>query len=173
MNPSEYYKQKFQRYFYPSEKYGKPTFTASFLYVEEPVGDEISSGHLINTNAEDIFPDYKILSPWHGTGIRAIRRNDKEFKCGLLLPDGEVILDFDINICMQGLTQRLGKPRPDMPWIDYEFDQELVARVQKFETENKPTLLSLFAKYPEKEVIVFKTRNRRGRIGCFTPYQTP
>ena len=45
-----------------------------------------------------------------------------------------------------------------MPWIDYELDQELVARVQKYETENKPVLLSLFDKYPEKEVIVFKTR---------------
>ena len=67
-------------------------------------------------------------------------------------------LDFDINICMEGLTQRLGKPRPDMPWIDYELDQELVARVQKYETENKPVLLSLFDKYPEKEVIIFKTR---------------
>ncbi|MBR4325688.1 MAG: hypothetical protein IKP73_09205, partial [Bacteroidales bacterium] len=67
-------------------------------------------------------------------------------------------LDFDINICMEGLTQRLGKSRPDMPWIDYELDQELVARVQKYETENKPVLLSLFEKYPEKRVIIFKTR---------------
>ena len=67
-------------------------------------------------------------------------------------------LDFDINICMEGLSQRLGKPRPDMPWIDYELDQELITRVQKYETENKPVLLSLFEKYPEKEVIIFKTR---------------
>ena len=72
--------------------------------------------------------------------------------------DTVFFLDFDINICMDGLTQRLGKPRPDMPWIDYELDQELVARVQKYESENKPVLLSLFNKYPEKRVIVFKTR---------------
>ena len=72
--------------------------------------------------------------------------------------DTVFFLDFDINICMEGLTQRLGKPRPDMPWIDYELDQELVARVQKYETENKPVLLSLFEKYPEKRVIIFKTR---------------
>lgn len=72
--------------------------------------------------------------------------------------DTVFFFDFDINICMEGLTQRLGKPRPDMPWIDYELDQELVSRVQKYETENKPILLSLFEKYPEKEVIVFKTR---------------
>ena len=72
--------------------------------------------------------------------------------------DTVFFLDFDVNICMEGLIQRLGKPRPDMPWIDYELDQELVARVQKYETENKPVLLSLFEKYPEKEVIVFKTR---------------
>ena len=72
--------------------------------------------------------------------------------------DTVFFLDFDINICMEGLTQRLGKPRPDMPWIDYELDQELVARVQKYETENKPVLLPLFEKYPEKRVIIFKTR---------------
>jgi len=73
--------------------------------------------------------------------------------------DTVFFFDFDINICMEGLIQRLGKPRKDMPWIDYELDQELVARVKKYESENKPVLLSLFAKYPEKEVIVFKTRN--------------
>ena len=72
--------------------------------------------------------------------------------------DTVFFLDFDIKICMEGLIQRLGKSRPDMPWIDYELDQELVARVQKYETENKPVLLSLFDKYPEKEVIIFKTR---------------
>lgn len=70
-----------------------------------------------------------------------------------------MILDFDINICMQGLSQRLGKPRKDMPCIDYELDQELVARVHKYEIENKPALLSLFAKYPEKIVVIFKMRN--------------
>ena len=73
--------------------------------------------------------------------------------------DTVFFLDFDVNTCMQGLNQRLGKHRQDMPWIDYELDQELVARVQKYETENKPVLLSLFAKYPEKKVIIFKTRN--------------
>ncbi len=72
--------------------------------------------------------------------------------------DTVFFLDFDINICMEGLTQRLGKPRPDMPWIDYELDQELVKLVKKYKTENKPVLISLFEKYPEKEVIVFKTR---------------
>jgi len=73
--------------------------------------------------------------------------------------DTVFFLDFDINICMEGLTQRLGKPRKDMPWIDYELDQDLVAYIQKYDSENKPVLLSLFNKYPEKEVIVFKTRN--------------
>ena len=72
--------------------------------------------------------------------------------------DTVFFLDFDINICMEGLTQRLGKPRPDMPWIDYELDLDLVKLVYKYETENKPVLLSLFKKYPEKRVIVFKTR---------------
>lgn len=97
LNLSEYYRQKLQRYFYPAEKYGKPTFATSFLYIEEPEEDEIDGGHLINTNAEDVFPDYKILPPWHGTGIRAVRRNDKECKRGLLSPDGEVILDFEYD----------------------------------------------------------------------------
>ncbi|MBP5369660.1 MAG: hypothetical protein J6Z01_14545, partial [Bacteroidales bacterium] len=38
--------------------------------------------------------------------------------------DTVFFLDFDINICMQGLNQRLGKHRQDMPWIDYELDQD-------------------------------------------------
>ena len=115
------------------------------------------------------LPLYHLDNIWWNADKTHISRPEFDLKLSdLLCRDSWIIdgdysrtyffLDFDINICMEGLTQRLGKPRPDMPWIDYELDQELVARVQKYETENKPVLLSLFDKYPEKEVIIFKTR---------------
>jgi adenosyl cobinamide kinase/adenosyl cobinamide phosphate guanylyltransferase len=39
-----------------------------------------------------------------------------------------------------------------------ELDPELVELVKKYESQNKPVLLDLFKRYPEKQVIVFHSR---------------
>ncbi len=67
-------------------------------------------------------------------------------------------LDFEEGICMDGIKCRLGKKRIDMPWIDSEIDPELVALIKNYEKENRPLLIKLFKKYPDKNVITFHTR---------------
>ncbi len=52
----------------------------------------------------------------------------------------------------------MGQTRPDIPWTEEKTDPELVELVRNYEKENRPKLLELFAQYPEKNVITFKTR---------------
>ena len=73
--------------------------------------------------------------------------------------DTVIFLDYGEEVCMQGITERVGKVREDMPWIEDELDPELVEMVQQYETQNKPRLQELFRKYPEKEVITFYNRD--------------
>ena len=73
--------------------------------------------------------------------------------------DTVIVLDYGEEVCMQGITNRVGKVREDMPWIEDELDPELVEMVQQYETQNKPVLQDLFRKYPEKEVITFYNRD--------------
>ena len=67
-------------------------------------------------------------------------------------------LDYSETVCMDGITRRVGQNRPDMPWTENELDPELVELVKNYENVNRPKLMGLFAKYPEKTVIIFKTR---------------
>lgn len=67
-------------------------------------------------------------------------------------------LDYGEKVCMDGITGRVGQERPDMPWAESELDPELVELVQNYEHKNKPKLMELFSKYPDKNVITFFNR---------------
>ena len=73
--------------------------------------------------------------------------------------DTVIFLDFGEDECMKGITERVGKPRDDIPWTEQALDPELVALVRRYKTENRPALLDLFKKYPEKRLVVFGSRN--------------
>ena len=72
--------------------------------------------------------------------------------------DTVVFLDLSEEVCMQGITERIGTVRPDMPWTETALDLELVELVQRFQTENRPKLLALLKQYPEKRLLRFSTR---------------
>ena len=72
--------------------------------------------------------------------------------------DTAIFLDYSEEVCMQGITERLGEDRPDIPWTEQSLDPELVELVRNFRAENRPPLLALLEKYPEKQVLRFSTR---------------
>ena len=70
-------------------------------------------------------------------------------------------LDYPTEVCLAGLRERRGKPRPDMPWVeraDGEGDAEFWEYVRHFRETNRPAILALLACYPEKNVIIFQDR---------------
>lgn len=74
--------------------------------------------------------------------------------------DTVIFLDYPEDVCMAGIVARVGQARPDMPWIETTLDPELVAMVQNYARDNRPVLLSLFQKYPEKKVLTFTDRTQ-------------
>ena len=77
--------------------------------------------------------------------------------------DTAIFLDYPEAVCMAGIVARVGQVRPDMPWTESTLDPELVAMVKQYATDNRPALLSLFRKYPEKQVITFTSRDEADR----------
>lgn len=77
--------------------------------------------------------------------------------------DTVIFLDYPEETCMAGIVARVGQERPDMPWTESTLDPELVAMVQTYARDNRPVLLSLFRKYPEKQVITFTNRTQADR----------
>ena len=64
---------------------------------------------------------------------------------------------------MNGILERVGRTRPDIPWTEDALDPELVELVRSFHRDNRPKLYALFAKYPEKRALVFRTRGEAER----------
>lgn len=69
--------------------------------------------------------------------------------------DTVFLFDLPAEICLQGATQRLGKGRYDMPWIDTELDPKLRAEIEEFSTKSLPKIYSLLEKYRHKTVVIF------------------
>lgn len=72
--------------------------------------------------------------------------------------DAVFLLDYDESVCMAGVNERIGKKRPDMPWVEDRPDPELTTLIRNYRRDNRPVLCALLEKYPEKRSIIFKTR---------------
>lgn len=72
--------------------------------------------------------------------------------------DTAIFLDYPESVCMAGITARVGQPHSDMPWTETALDPELVALVQSYRRDQRPQVLSLLQKYPEKQAVIFTDR---------------
>lgn len=72
--------------------------------------------------------------------------------------DTVFFLDYSEESCMAGIRERVGKARPDMPWVENELDPELVELVRKYRGENRPVVLELLRRHREKEIHIFHSR---------------
>lgn len=57
--------------------------------------------------------------------------------------DTVFLFDLPTQVCLQGATERLGKGRYDMPWIDTALDSALKNEIEAFSTKNLPAIYAL------------------------------
>lgn len=74
--------------------------------------------------------------------------------------DTVIFLDYPTDICLEGIRQRRGKPREDMPWIETEEDEEFVSFVRNFAENGRPKVQELLGKYSDKNIVVFTERTQ-------------
>ena len=73
--------------------------------------------------------------------------------------DTVFLLDYPVEVCLEGARSRIGKAREDMPWIETEFDEEFMQWILDFEKEQRPQIYALLEEYREgKEVFIFRSR---------------
>lgn len=72
--------------------------------------------------------------------------------------DTVLFLDFPLEVCLSGIKERQGKPRPDMPWIETEDDEEFLEFIRDYNTDSRPKVIELLNKYSDKNIVVFKSR---------------
>ena len=65
------------------------------------------------------------------------------------------------KVCIQGATDRIGKGRYDMPWIERELDPDFKNAIEEFPEKVLPDIYKLIEKYKsDRQIIVFKSRKQ-------------
>lgn len=126
------------------------------------------------------LPLYYLDAIWHKPDRTHISREEYDARLAEILAEEEWIIDgnysrtvevrmqacdtvflFDLptETCIQGATERLGKARYDVPWIDTELDPKLKQEIEDFPIKTLPTIYELVDRYSKnKQIIVFKSR---------------
>lgn len=74
--------------------------------------------------------------------------------------DTVIFLDYETELCLDSVKERMGKKRSDIPWVETEEDAELTQYIKSFDVEQKPKIFELLNKYNNKNIFVFKSREQ-------------
>lgn len=85
--------------------------------------------------------------------------------------DTVFLFDLPVEMCLQGVTDRVGKERYDLPWLETQVDPEFKQFIEDFPKDTLPYIYELIEKYKdEKRVIIFKSREEAdGFIASLQP----
>ena len=126
------------------------------------------------------LPLYHLDAIWHKPDKTNIskeefdKRINKIFKADKWIIDGnykrtielrlkecDTVFLFDLPtvVCLQGVTDRIGKKRCDLPWLETELDPEFEKFIEEFPKDTLPYIYELLDKYKnDKQIIIFKSR---------------
>ena len=73
--------------------------------------------------------------------------------------DTIIFLDYSLDVCLNGIQERKGKARSDMPWIESdEYDEAFIEFIKNYNSQCRPQVMELLDKYFYKNVFIFTTR---------------
>ena len=74
------------------------------------------------------------------------------------------LLDYLLEICLNGAINRVGTKRDDMPWIEESLNEEFKQKILDFSQDKLPKIYELLNNYKEnKNIIVFKNREESSK----------
>lgn len=130
-----------------AEKTGIPLYYLDALYWKED-WTHISRAHLRLKQKKIMKNDRWIID---GNFMSTMEMRIK--RCDLV-----IFLDYETDVCLQGIAERVGKKRDDMPCVAESLDENFTEFVRNFNKERKPLMLSLFKKYSNVKVVTLKSR---------------
>ena len=74
--------------------------------------------------------------------------------------DTVIFLNYPLDVCLDGIKERRGKPRSDMPWIETEEDAEFIEFIKNYNEQQKPKVLELLEKYSDKNIVILRSREQ-------------
>ena len=73
--------------------------------------------------------------------------------------DTVIFLDYPLDVCLNGIKERKGKPRSDLPWIEPdEDDVEFLEFIKNYNSQSRPKVTELLKRYSHKDIYIFSNR---------------
>lgn len=139
---------------------GKTTFAEKLqkctglpLYYLDAIWHKPDKTHIPREEFDERIKEIFITPEWiiDGNYSRTIEMRMQE--C-----DTVFLFDLPTEACIQGATDRIGKERYDMPWLETELDPEFEVFIREFPETTLPKIYSLIEKYKEdKTIVIFKS----------------
>ena len=82
----------------------------------------------------------------------------RTMECRIAACDTVFLFDLPTEVCLVGVTSRIGKKRAEMPWVETELDPEFKQQIEEFPTQTLPSVYALLEKYSDKDIHIFKSR---------------
>lgn len=139
---------------------GKTTFAEKLhkctdlpLYYLDAIWHKPDKTHIPRDEFDKRIKEIFALSEWiiDGNYKRTIEIRLKE--C-----DTVFLFDLPVETCLKGATERIGKGRYDLPWLETELDPEFKLFIEEFPEKTLPYIYELLNKYKDKNVVIFNSR---------------
>ena len=139
---------------------GKTTFAEKLqkktklpLYYLDAAWHKPDKTHISREEFDKRIADIFATKEWiiDGNYNRTIEMRLKE--CDMVF-----LFDLPTEVCLQGATERIGKGRYDLPWLETELDPEFKKFIEDFPKDTMPYIYELLEKYRDKDIIIFKSR---------------
>ncbi len=78
--------------------------------------------------------------------------------------DTVIFLDYPLEVCLEGIHERQGPPRSDIPWTETEEDTEFIGFIKNYHSESRPQVMELLRKYSAKNIHIFTSRTQADRF---------
>ena len=72
--------------------------------------------------------------------------------------DTVIFLDYPTELCLDGVRERRGKARSDMPWTEKEEDAEFIEFIKNYNSQSRPKVMELLKRYSHKDIYIFSNR---------------
>ncbi len=73
--------------------------------------------------------------------------------------DTVFLMDYPLDVCLDGAKERVGQKREDIPWVEEQLDDEFKEFILDFPKTQLPRIYQLIEQYQEgKEIHIFRSR---------------